>query len=64
MFKSSKCYSGGNRHNFQPRYSEIPSQINKVNSTGMDGDELKSLLTLKVYNGDICSWCGKVIKKD
>ncbi len=62
LFKKHHCYNGGNEHNFNPRYSEKP---NKIDLSGPIGDrDLRSLLFYKVYECDVCVWCGKVIYKD
>jgi len=59
-----KCYNGGKKHKFKPRYDENPSGFN-YNHIRFDGitDELRNLLVIQVYIKDICVWCGKEIKK-
>lgn len=66
MFEKDKCYNGGNKHNFQPRYTEMATGISPTKISGMTTtEEVKSLRSLcinNVYIGDICVWCGKVVK--
>jgi len=57
MFKN-RCYNGGNRHNFKPRYTEKNRNLELSEYTGRD---LRHLLTLNVYVGDVCVWCGKTV---
>lgn len=61
----TKCYKGGNKHKFEARYEE--KEINATNlkiplfhSTPEDA---RKLYIKKVYVKDICTWCGKDIKK-
>ena len=57
-----KCYQGGNRHKFQPRYTEEPLYGIKINNAwGMSVEELRSFLVQKIYVHDVCEWCGKII---
>jgi len=66
MFKS-KCYQGGNRHKFEPRFTEEPNSSlyeGHMKAKGFGLDELQTLLSLKVYLFDICEWCGKKIKEE
>jgi len=62
--KKDRCYNGGNRHNFQPRYEETPNIVLKsTNVRNMSPEQIKSILYQKVYIKDICVWCGKEIKR-
>jgi len=62
MFKSNKCYNGGLKHNFQPRYTENRND-REFEVKNFSGD-LRKLIYYNVYECDVCIWCGKVIKKD
>ena len=59
----TKCYRGGDRHKFVPRYTEEPSGIN-IKAKRCDTDEIRSLLILKKYVKDVCEWCGKEVKRN
>ena len=67
MFRKERCYNGGNKHNFQPRYSEKPSDqhsdISAKNSiTSIDFiTAVRKLMYYDVYIHDICVWCGITI---
>ena len=63
--KKTRCYNGGDQHNFQPRYSERERILSAGCSiTSSDLAELRNFLTLKVYERDVCVWCGKTIEKE
>ena len=62
MFKN-RCYNGGNKHNFQPRYSEKESLF-KIKGELLTIDEARKLMYYKVYEKDICKWCGEEIKNE
>jgi len=56
-----RCYNGGNKHKFKPRYDEQPrggwaEEIYNI-------EDARKLLTYRIYVKDICTWCGKEIKK-
>ena len=58
--KSVRCYNGGTRHNFEPRYDEAPRNLN-VDSWGFDSrDDIRELSIIRVYVKDVCVWCGMV----
>jgi len=61
-----KCYNGGSKHNFEPRYDEVPSGYEWRSSYPPPvAEDLKNLTTHKKYVKDICTWCGKgVLKKE
>jgi hypothetical protein len=59
--KKTRCYNGGNQHKFEPRYSDKDRGIAVEVERGTLKD-LKDFATLKVYEHDICIWCGKIIK--
>lgn len=68
MFKlfSSRCYNGGNKHNFKARYSEeskptiIPRKIGEATEGAIESLINSSRHIIKKYHYDICSWCGKI----
>lgn len=61
MFEK-KCCNGGKKHNFQPRYEEVPNELLK--KIGASEGDVRSLMYYKVYVGDRCTWCGKFLKKN
>jgi len=65
MFEK-KCCNGGKKHNFEPRYEEVPLPNPRYKISNFHGniDDLRSLSFFKVYLGDRCSRCGKFLKKD
>jgi len=64
LFKN-RCYNGGTKHNFQPRYSEKDrSDITKLKGQFEDSEEARRFITLKIYVCDICEWCGERIKNE
>jgi len=59
-----RCYKGGNKHKFEPRYDEVPrGDITSIKGSYSTLRELKTFFVYKVYVKDICVWCGKEIKK-
>ena len=62
MFEK-KCTNGGNHHKFEPRYDEVPSNINLKKIQYFELEEVRKILILNVYVKDVCIWCGKEIKK-
>ena len=56
-----KCYNGGLKHNFKPRYDEKPSGYEL--SGRMAASEARKMMIVEVYVKDICIWCGKEINK-
>jgi|GEM_PF-1674426 len=56
----SKCYNGGNKHLFSPRYSRILPDV--VKGEGITIEYLEALKD-EIYIKDVCVWCGKEIKK-
>lgn len=62
MFNNKdKCYCGGKRHNFEPRYSEKPALDIKF-KYNCTAKEARSFMFYKIYEHDICIWCGKTVK--
>lgn len=58
------CYEGGQKHNFEPRYTEREREgleITKVNCR--TAGEFRDLITIHEYVHDVCEWCGKVVKE-
>ena len=60
MFKS-RCYNGGTQHKFEARYDERPRILEKFKASVAGAEELRKLITINVYLGDICVWCGKTV---
>ena len=60
LFLKNRCYNGGNKHKFEPRYDEKPSDIvaKKVPVVMM-----RELAIINIYIHDICIWCGEKIDK-
>lgn len=62
LFKN-RCYNGGNRHNFKPRYDEQPNL--KFNGGHFQGcEDIRSFMVINIYVKDLCVWCGKEILKN
>lgn len=62
LFKS-RCYNGGQKHKFEPRYDEV--QIGgDIEAKGMSSEDYRSLMLRNVYLFDICVWCGRRIDKN
>jgi len=59
IFKN-RCYNGGNMHNFKPRHTERERHGNLEIERASES-AIHKLMTLRVYVGDVCTWCGKVI---
>jgi NADH:ubiquinone oxidoreductase subunit F (NADH-binding) len=71
MFKS-RCYNGGQRHKFKPRYSEVKSaptvEIQEASGSKIAMDSALNILEASrkittTYHHDVCEWCGKVSKQ-
>ena len=61
------CYEGGQKHNFEPRYSRftgpvcIPGEV-EIEGRGSFVQVLERFRgERETYQGDVCSWCGEVI---
>ena len=63
MFNNKYCYNGGNKHNFQPRYTDVPNVRVPTSGSGLSNEALKILLMHNEYVYDICTWCGKIVKE-
>ena len=58
-----KCYEGGQKHKFQPRYTEKEREsLNLTEVKYISAEEFRDLITLNIYVHDVCVWCGKVVK--
>lgn len=64
------CYKGGKKHNFNPRYSTYTTPVANLQISeymmALDPELVKSLSgntvsTTHTYNGDVCTWCGKIV---
>ena len=65
MFNKNRCYNGGNKHKFVPRYIERERKTTPgLSIERIFPNDLRKILTLNIYVYDICEWCGKTIKKD
>jgi len=69
MLFKSRCYNGGAKHKFEPRYSQDSKPTAFVSKVG-EADEgvIESILNasrhvITTYHYDICRWCGKTINK-
>jgi hypothetical protein len=60
---SNRCCNGGNQHNFQPRYDEVPNTTHIKIQNAESSSAFRSLLYYNVYVKDVCEWCGKEVKK-
>jgi len=59
---NNKCYNGGEKHHFVARYSEVES-IDFELEGNISPESLRKLMYYNVYEKDVCTWCGKEIKK-
>lgn len=68
LFKS-RCYNGGNKHNFEPRYSSESTPTIYPSHTGRSSVDAivevvnESRHNVDRYHGDVCTWCGKVVNQ-
>jgi len=60
--KKSRCYNGGKRHKYTPRYDEIesPHNISFRYNPYVDLDKIRRLSITNEYIYDICEWCGDI----
>jgi len=59
--RDMKCYKGGNRHKFRPRYEERIAHGVKVNGYFKPNlRKLRKCLFYQVYLYDVCEWCGRI----
>lgn len=62
----SKCYKGGSKHKFKPRYEEhdIRSDfVDRMSVRTPNVNDLRKVLLREVYVRDVCEWCGKTIER-
>lgn len=59
LLYASRCYNGGNKHNFKPRYSEKPNSKNLRIRNSLNP---RAMMYYDVYEYDVCEWCGKIAK--
>ncbi len=57
----SRCYNGGLQHYYLPRYTEEPIK-QRIEMEGSIED-IRSLMVMKVYVGDVCKWCGRIFER-
>lgn len=65
MFKN-RCYNGGNRHKFSPRWaieSKPVGDLDLGRSSRQAALEMVKAFSHRkeTYHGDVCEWCGKVV---
>jgi len=62
----ARCYNGGEKHKFEPRYTEKEKTTYfKLGYPHMFASD-ESLRRVNLYDEyvyDICIWCGKVVKE-
>ena len=58
----NKCYRGGHKHNFEPRYGEASNAIT-LSKTTLNAEELRKLMYRQIYIHDVCKWCGSTTGK-
>jgi len=66
MFNKNKCYNGGKKHNFRPRYTKKYSSGHlKIDEPSIiTPEQIKAIkIEEEFYHCDVCTWCGKVINK-
>jgi hypothetical protein len=66
MFRKNRCYNGGNKHLFKPRYGEKEKQYNfksGVPHVFMSDEALRRVNLFDAYICDVCVWCGKIIER-
>lgn len=63
MFKN-RCYNGGNKHKFEPRYTEVSNGGIELKCSRITPEKIRAMLINKQYVCDVCTWCGKIIKKE
>ena len=59
MLFKNRCYNGGNKHNFQPRYSEQPTRLSYERGAFDTPASIRKLMFYNNYVCDVCTWCGK-----
>ena len=64
IFNKNKCYNGGTKHNFMPRYSERRNTNEIEYGWYITPVEFRKFIYYTVYEKDICTWCGKETKNE
>ena len=60
----NKCYQGGERHNFEPRYDEQSVEyVGDLSFKWTTAKEIRSFFFYKIYLYDIYMWCGKKVER-
>jgi hypothetical protein len=65
-FFKSRCYNGGNQHNYEPRYDTFLPVFPSI-AKAFDAQELVEVINAfhaSKYVQDVCVWCGKVVTRD
>ena len=64
IFKS-RCYNGGNKHKYSPRFTSKPNSNIKFKTVWyLSADDFKKILYYTEYLYDICEWCGNIKAPD
>lgn len=59
-----RCYKGGTKHKYKPRYDELDQDSGMIEARGVMGPNAMRRMGLRdVYVRDICVWCGKTIER-
>ncbi len=68
----SRCYLGGRKHHYEPRYTEkragtgaMPSYIPahySAEAVAMVFESARSIGVTNIYVRDVCIWCGATIE--
>jgi len=59
--RKRRCSSPGT-HNYEPRYSEQPRDLSGIKECS--AALALELAVYRVYEGDVCKWCGNRINKE
>jgi hypothetical protein len=67
MFFKNRCYNGGKKHKFQPRYSTksfLPPELLEGRFHVYGGMPVGPFKTkIRTYVCDVCVWCGRIVKE-
>lgn len=65
MFRS-RCYNGGQKHNFEERYESrfLPGFEGIGSYRGYRICEYVESYKEQIYVRDVCTWCGKTVERD
>ena len=64
LFRKDRCYNGGGRHKFEPRYDKVARKDVSFEGYGFTVEDYIRLSTNIIYIYDICKWCAKKVKRD